>query len=320
MKAAIRSRYGPPEVLRIEEVAIPTLKENEVLIRVRAATVNRSDCHVLTGLPLFMRLLTGLFKPRLATTGSDFAGTVEATGSNVKTFKVGDRVMGFEGGLGAGSHAQYLAFPETGGIVNIPESLSYEEAAACMEGAWYAFSTIDYLKPKAGQKALVYGATGAIGCAFVQFLKFYDVSITAVCPTENDVLIKSLGAERIIDYRTEGFTQDKERYDYVFDAVGKASFYKCKSVLRDNGLYTATGGFINIIPILTTALFRGKKALFIMPPRDIKAGLNFIKELIEKGKFRGVVDRTYPLEKIADAFTFVASGQKIGNVIIKMDS
>jgi len=320
MKAAIRSRYGPPHVLQIEEVAVPIPRENDVLIKVHAATVNRSDCHVLSGLPLFMRLFTGLFKPRLATTGSDFAGTVEATGSNVRTFKVGDRVMGFEGGLGAGSHAQYLTFPETGGIVTMPEKLSFEEAAASMEGAWYAFTAIDYLKPRADQKALVYGASGAIGTAYVQFFKFYDVSITAVCPKENEVLIKSLGAERIIDYRTEDFTQDKERYDYVVDAVGKASFYKCKPLLKDNGLYTASGGLINIIPILTTALFQGKKALFIIPPRDIKSGLNFIKDLIEKGKFRAVIDRTYPLEKIGEAFTFVASGQKIGNVIIKMDS
>jgi len=317
MKAAFRSKYVPPGVLNIQEIDKPTPKDNEVLIRVYAASVNRSDNHVLTGRPFIMRLFTGLFKPKLAVTGSDFAGQIEATGPAVRSFKAGDKVMGFGGGFGIGSHAQYITFPETKRIVLMPGNITYEQAAACLEGTYYAAIGINQLKPTAGQKALVYGATGAIGSAYVQFLKYCGVYITAVCGGENSELVRSWGADKIIDYKTEDFTKDEEQYDFVFDAVGKSSFVKCKPLLKKNGIYASSGGFENLFLVLITPLLGGKKVLF---PKDNRGNMGFIKELVEKGSFRPVIDRKYPIDKIAEAFTYVASGQKIGNVIITMDA
>lgn len=323
MKIAFRSKYGPPEVLTIQEVETPVPKDNELLIKVYAATVNRSDYHILTGKPFFMRLLIGLFKPKLSTTGTDFAGQIEAIGKNVTSFNIGDKVMGFDGGLfGIQSHAQYLLLPETKAIkmvVNIPANLQYEEAAACLEGAFYAAAQVNPLKPKRGQKALVYGATGAIGCSYVQFLKYYGVYTTAVCRSENSALIASIGADKVIDYTTEDFTADSERYDFVFDAVGKSSFFKCKKLLKEKGGYTSSGGGFNLLLLLITPLLGGRKVFFAFP-KAIAAQLEFIKNLAEKGSFRPVIDRTYRLDRIAEAYHYVASGQKIGNVIIKMDT
>ena len=315
MKAAFRSTYGSAAVLSVREMDKPTPANNEVLIRVYAASVNRSDVHVLRGRPFIMRLFTGLFKPKLAVTGSDFAGQVEATGSAVQSFKVGDKVMGFGGGFGIGSHAQFLAFAETKRIVLMPGNINYEQAAACLEGTYYAAMGINQLQPSPGQHALVYGATGAIGSAYVQFLKYYGVYVSAVCAGENSELVKSWGADKIIDYKTEDFTKENEQYDFVIDAVGKSSFAKCKRLLKKNGIYAPSGGFENLFLVLLRPLLGGKKVLF---PKDAKGNLGFIKELVEKGSFKPVIDRTYPIEKIADAFTYVATGQKIGNVIITM--
>jgi NADPH:quinone reductase-like Zn-dependent oxidoreductase len=315
MKAAYRSTYGPPAVLSIKELAKPMPKDNEVLIKIDAASVNRSDNHVLRGKPWVMRLFTGLFKPRLVTTGTDFAGQIEVVGKNVTLFKAGDKVMGFGGGFGIGSHAQYITFPETKRIVLMPSNFIYEQAAACLEGAYYAANGILQLNPSAGQKALVYGATGAIGSAYVQYFKYYKVYVTAVCGGENRELVRSWGADKIIDYKTEDFTKDEERYDFVIDAVGKSTFVKCRGLLKENGIYAPSGGFENIFLVLINPLLGGKKVLF---PKDYKGSLNFIKELMGKGSFKAVIDRTYPLEKIAEAFTYVATGQKIGNVIVTM--
>jgi len=322
MKIAYRTKYGSPEVLSIREVETPSPKDNEILIKVYAATVNRSDYHILTGKPYFMRLFIGLFKPKISTTGTDFAGQVEAIGNNVTSFHVGDNVMGFDGGLfGIQSHAQYLLLPETKArkmIVNIPANLQYEEAAACLEGAFYAAAQVNPLQPKQGQKALVYGATGAIGTSYVQFLKYYGLYITAVCRTENKELVTSLGADKVIDYTTEDFTKESERYDFVFDAVGKSSFFKCKILLKKKGGYTSSGAGINILLLMITPLLGGKKVFFAFP-KDIVGQLRFIKDLVEKGRFKPVIDRIYPIDKIAEAYRYVASGQKIGNVILKMD-
>ncbi|MBD0295473.1 MAG: NAD(P)-dependent alcohol dehydrogenase [Flavisolibacter sp.] len=322
MKAAVRSKYGLPGDLCIKELDVPTPKEDEVLIRVHAATVNRSDCHVLSGKPFAMRLFTGLFKPRLSIIGSDFAGEIEAVGSAVQSFKAGDKVVGFDGGFGCGSHAQYFTLSEakaTKLMVTMPSNLTYDEAAACLEGAFYAAAQVNPLKPKPGQKALVYGATGAIGSSYVQFLKYYGVYVTAVCRGENKELVSSLGADKIVDYTTEDFTKDSERYDFVFDAVGKSSFFKCKQLLKKNGIYTSSGGWINLFMILITPLLGGKKVVFTFP-KNIATELNFIKNLIENGNFRPVIDRKYPIDKIVEAYQYVATGKKIGNVIITMDN
>ncbi len=321
MKAAVRSQYGLPGDLSIKELGIPTPKDNELLIKVHAATVNRSDCHVLSGKPFFMRLFTGEFKPRASIIGTDFAGEIEATGSTVRSFKAGDKIMGFGGVFGFGSHAQYFIVSEKKAIKTIilmPPNIPYDEAAACLEGTFYAAAVINPLKLQPGQKALVNGATGAIGSAYVQFLKYYGAEITAVCRAENSELVRSLGANKIIDYTTEDFTKDTERYDIVFDAVGKSSFFKCKRILKKRGLYTSSNGAINLLLIMITPLFGGKKVVFPFP-KSVTAEHNFIKDLIVKGLFKPVIDRKYPLDNIADAYRYVASGQKIGNVIITMD-
>ena len=318
MKAAVRSTYGSPAVLHIQEVAMPAPRSHEVLVKVYATTVNRTDCGILWGHPYLVRLFTGLRKPRASVTGSDFAGMIEAVGAGVTAFKVGDKVMGFEGMRGCGSHAHYLTIPETRAIMTIPEGLTYEEAAACLEGAFYAASGIRYLKPKEGQKALVNGATGAIGSATVQILKTYGVQVTAVCRGEHAELVRSLGADRIIDYTREDFTKDNEQYDYVFDSVGKSTFKRCKHLLKRRGIYTSTDGFENLYLQLFNFLRGGKRVVFL-PPNDTLGGLHFIKTLIERGSFRPVIDRQYPLERIADAYTYVAEGKKIGNVIIAMN-
>ncbi len=240
MKAAVRVRYGPPSgVLNIKEIDKPGPAAGEVLIKVFASSANRTDYHVLTGKPNFMRLFTGLSKPRLTVTGSDFAGQVEAIGSNVTSFKVGDKVMGFGGVLCIGSHTEYITFPESNGIVLMPDNITYEQAAACLEGTYYAVAGINYLKPTAGQKAMVYGATGAIGSADVQVLKYFGLYVTAVCGGEHADLIRSLGADKVIDYKTQDFTKDEERYDYIFDAVDKTGFLKCKPLLKKNGVITS---------------------------------------------------------------------------------
>ena len=322
MKAAVRSNYGLPGDLSIKELDIPVPKDDEVLIRVIATTVNRSDCHVLSGRPFIMRLFTGLFKPRSPIIGSDFSGKVEAVGTSVQAFKAGDQIMGFGGGFGCGSHAQYFTLPEVKAkkmMISMPPGIAYDEAAACLEGACYAAAQIKPLQPKPGQKALVIGATGAIGSSYVQYLKYYGAYTTAVCSNENEKLVSALGANKIIDYTTEDFTKDNEQYDFVFDAVGKSSFFKCKRLLKKNGIYTSSGGFLNLLLLLITPIFGGKKVVFSFS-NDIPAELNFIKELIMKGSFKAVIDRKYPLEQIAEAYHYVASGKKIGNVIITMDT
>jgi NADPH:quinone reductase-like Zn-dependent oxidoreductase len=227
--------------------------------------------------------------------------------------------MGFGGVFGTGSHAQYMTFPETKGIILIPGNLTYDQAAACLEGAFYAATGLNQLKPKAGQKALVIGATGAIGSSNVQILRFYGVYVTAVCAGEHRELVQSLGADKVIDYKTEDFTRDNEQYDFIFDTVGKSTFGKCKRLLKKKGTYFPSEGFANLFLALITPIIGGKKVKLFYP-KNIKADLKFIKDLIEKGSFRPVIDRKYPLDKIAEAYTYVATGQKIGNVIITMDA
>ena len=318
MKAAVRFKYGSPaEVVSIKEVDKPIPKDDEVLIKVHAASANRTDYYILTG-QLLMRLFIGLFKPKKPFLGSDFAGEVEATGTTVRSFKVGDRVMGFSGMFSIGSLAEYITFPESKGIVLMPANMNYEQAAACVEASFYAAYGIIQLKPNPGQKALVYGATGAIGSADVQFLKYFGVYVTAVCGGEHTELVRSLGADKIIDYKTQDFTKDEEQYDFIIDAVGKASFIKCKHLLKKNGKYLPSDGFVNIFLVPVTRLLGGKRVLF-NAPGDVKGTLNFIRELVEQRKFMPVIDRVYPFDKIAEAFTYVGTKQKIGNVIVKVD-
>ncbi|HET9431611.1 MAG TPA: NAD(P)-dependent alcohol dehydrogenase [Chitinophagaceae bacterium] len=320
MKAVVRSKYGSPDHLKIQEVEKPSPGNNEVLIRVNATTVNRTDCGILWGNPFIIRFFIGLLKPKYPFTGTDFAGTIESVGKNVKGFKAGDRVWGFTDNA-SGTHAQYIKISEDKALAIIPDNINYEQAAASAEGAHYAYNCIKKAKLSKGQNVLVYGATGAIGTAAVQILKYLEAIVTAVCNTKNMDLMKSLGADKVVDYTKDDFTKDDQKYHFVLDAVGKSTFAKCKPLLHAGGIYISTdlGPMAqNIFLPLITPLIGNKKVIFPIPG-DVRGSILFIKDLLQKEKFKPVIDRKYPFEKIADAFKFVATGQKTGNVVINWE-
>jgi NADPH:quinone reductase-like Zn-dependent oxidoreductase len=317
MRAAVRDRYGPPEVVRVAEAEKPAVKGRDVLVRVRATTVNRTDCGLRAAKPWIYRLFLGLRRPRRTILGTEFAGEVEAVGDGVTAFKVGDRVFGFSGTT-FGAHAEYLAVPEDGSMATIPEGLSFEEVAPGSEGSHYALSTIRAAKVRGGQDVLVYGATGAIGSAAVQLLKQLGATVTAVCATDQLDLVKGLGADRVIDYTAEDFTRDGHSYDVVMDAVGKSSFGRCRRLLKPRGLYLSSDlGPLSQNPLLAlvTPLGRGRRVVFPLP-RNNPDVIRQLRELIESGALRPVVDRRYPLDEIVEAYRYVETGRKVGNVVI----
>jgi NADPH:quinone reductase-like Zn-dependent oxidoreductase len=320
MKAIVYTKYGPPDVLQLKEVGKPTPRDNEVLIKIHATTVNRTDCATIRAIPWFARFFTGLFKPKKQIPGTEFAGEIEEIGENVASFKVGNKVFGFDD-QGSGSHAQYITISEDR-AVTIPDNITYEQAAASTEGAHYAYNFINKVNIEKGQKVLVNGATGAIGSAAVQLLKYFDVNVTAVCNTKNIELVKSLGASKVIDYTKEDFTEDDQKYNFVFDTVGKSSFFKCRRLLQPGGIYISSDlGYMSqniFLPLITPVikpLIGNKKTIFPMPA-DLRGSILLIKELIEKGKFNAVIDKEYPLEQIVEAYRYVEKGQKTGNVVI----
>ena len=323
MKAIVYTKYGSPDVLQLKELAKPTPEDNEVLIKIYATTVNRTDCATVRAKPFFMRIVTGLFKPKKQTPGTEFAGEVEAVGKNVSSLKVGDRVFGFDD-EGLESQAQYMVIQEDK-VVTIPARLSYKEAAPSFEGAHYAYNFINKVELKKGQNVLVNGATGAIGSAAVQLLKYFEVNVTAVCSTKNIELVKSLGAERVIDYTKEDFTNDKQKYDLVLDAVGKSSFFKCKHLLKPGGIYISSDlGFMaqNIfLPLIAPTIkpIIDHKTVIFPNPTDIRGSLLLIKSLIEQDKFKAVIDRELTLEQIVEAYKYVEQGHKTGNVVITVE-
>ena len=321
MKAAVHTRYGPPEVVRLTEVAKPAAGDNELIVKVHATTVNRTDSGFRSAKPFFSRFVTGLRRPRATILGTEFAGMVETTGAGVTSFAAGDRVFGFSGFSGAfGAHAEYLRIQQDGTLAAIPANVSYEVAAAGTEGAHYALSNIRKAKIGNGHKVLVYGATGAIGSAAVQLLKSVGATVTAVCATRGLALVKGLGADRVVDYTAEDFTNDSERYDVVFDAVGKSSFGRCKRLLRPGGIYLSTeGGAGFLLQILITPLLPGKTAMFALPKLD-QATIRYMAGLIESQQFKPVIDRQYPLADIVSAYEYVDTGQKVGNVVITVTS
>ena len=321
MKAIVYTKYGPPEVLQLKEVEKPTPKDNEVLIKIYATTVNRTDCGFRKPeYPLIIRLINGLFKPKRTILGSELAGEIVSVGKDVKTFKNGDRVFGLTTSH-FGAHAEYICIPETGSIAIKPANISYEEAAAICEGAYLALANLKKIDFKKAPIILINGASGSIGSAAVQLAKYFGAEITAVCNTKNLELVKSLGANETIDYSKEDFTKNGRLYDVVFDAVGKSSFFRCKKLLKPGGIYFSTDlGFLaqNIFLVLLTPIFRGKKVLFPIP-KDSKEDIIFFKELSETGKYRAVIDRSYRLEEIVEATKYVETGQKTGNVVITLE-
>ncbi len=320
MKAAVRTRYGPPGVVRVAEVEKPAPGDDEVLVKIHATTVNRTDCGIRAAKPFFYRLFIGLLRPRRTVLGTEFAGEVEAVGSGVTSFEVGDRVFGFSGDR-FGAHAEYMVIPEDGMLATMPAGLTYEEAAPSTEGAHYALTGIRGVNVRSGQDVLVYGATGAIGSAAVQLLKALGANVTAVCDTEHVELVKGLGADRVIDYTTEDFTKDQQAYDVVHDAVGKSSFFRCRRLLKPGGIYLSTDlGPLsqNPILVLVTPLFGGRKVMFPLPKRDPQM-VSYFKGLIESGQFKPLIDRRYPLSQIVEAYRYVETGQKVGNVVITVE-
>jgi NADPH:quinone reductase-like Zn-dependent oxidoreductase len=320
MRAAVRSSYGPPEVVRISEVEKPAPKDGEVLVKVHATTVNRTDCGVRAAKPFFYRLFIGLTRPRLTVLGTEFAGEIEAVGAGVTSFKVGDRVFGFNG-ASFGAHAEYLATPADGLLATMPASCTYEEAAPSTEGSQYALSLIRNAKVRRGQDVLVNGATGAIGSAAVQLLKQLGANVTAVCDSEHLELVKDLGADRVIDYTATDFTRDGQTYDVVLDAVGKSSFGRCRRLLRPRGIYLSTDlGPLSQNPVLAlvTPLFGRRKVMFPIPRTPGQELAGQLNELIESGAFKPLIDRRYPLDQIAEAYRYVETGRKIGNVVISV--
>jgi NADPH:quinone reductase-like Zn-dependent oxidoreductase len=320
MRAAVQTGYGPPEVVRISDVEKPTAKDNEVLVKVHATTVNRTDCACRAAKPFFMRLFTGLVRPRAKVLGNEFAGVVEAVGSAVTSFQVGDKVFGYnEGPFGA--HAEYMSIPENGSLATMPANVTYQQVAPSTEGSHYALSHIRAAKTQSGQDVLVYGATGAIGSAAVQLLKSLGANVTAVCDTKNVELVRGLGADRVIDYTAEDFTKDERTYDVVLDSVGKSSFSQCKRLLKPAGVYLSSElGPLAQNPFLAliAPLHGGKKVMFPIPKHDQEMVVYF-RELIESGEFKPVIDRTYPLDQIVEAYRYVETGQKIGNVVISVE-
>lgn len=322
MRAVVYDRYGPPEVLRLEEVAKPMPKEDEVLVKVHATTVNRSDGHIREAnrsngpaAMLLSRLVSGVRSPRQPILGSEFAGEVEAIGTSVTEFAVGDRVFGTSG-LRFGAHAEFMCVRQSARIAHMPAGLSFEEAAPICDGALNALMCLKMADLRVGRTILIYGASGAIGTAGVQLARHFGADVTAVCSTKSLELVRSLGADRVIDYTQEDFTRNGKTYDVIFDAVGKLPFKRCRDSLEPGGLYLPTDGPINIVLALLPARKGAKRVVFQIPPRIPMRDVLFLKELVEAGRYRPVIDRTYTLQEIVEATRYVETQQKTGNVVL----
>jgi NADPH:quinone reductase-like Zn-dependent oxidoreductase len=317
MRAVVHDRYGPPEVLRLEDVERPVPKDDEVFIKVHATAVNRTDTGLRSAEYFISRFLTGLLRPKRQIPGTELAGEVEAVGAAVTEFEVGDHVFGVSSRT-AGAHAEFICLPESAPLAHKPTDMSFEEAAAVCDGAILALSYLRRMDLRKRPKILIYGASGSIGTAGVQLAKYFGADVTAVCNTKSVELVKSLGAERVIDYTQEDFTKGSETYDFIFDAVGKLSFKRCRGSLKPGGIYGSTDlgpYWQNPFLALWTSRIGDKKVLFPIP-RYTKKDVVFVKKLIEAGEYRAVIDRRYLLEDVVEANRYVETGHKTGNVVL----
>jgi NADPH:quinone reductase-like Zn-dependent oxidoreductase len=320
MRAVVHDRYGPPEVLRVGEVERPVPKEDEVLVRVHASTVTRGDAMGVRSTQYrFTRIFTGVRRPRRTIFGTEFAGRVEAVGALVSDFVVGDDVFGIQGG----ASAEYVTVPESGVIATKPTGLTYEEAAAVPDGSLLALTMLRPVEPLRGKRVLVYGAAGSIGTGAVQLLvRHFEADVTAVCDTKDVKLLGSLGAQHVLDRFAEDFTKNGEKYDVIFDAVGKHSFLRCRRSLEHGGVYlTADLGFVYHVPLaaLVTRLIASRRARLGIG-RYRKEDLLLVKQLVDAEKYRPVIDRRYTLDEIVEATRYVESGQKTGNVVLAISA
>lgn len=320
MKAAVITRYGSPDVIQILDVPKPAPGAGEVLIRVHATTVNRTDCGELRP-RIIGRLLFGLRRPRRTIFGMDFAGVVEAVGADVMSFKPGDRVFGMCPSRNNGAQAEYVCMPESAPIAIMPANTHFDEAVVC-EGAFYANSGLRKFHVGLGHKILIYGASGAIGSSAVQLAKAYGAEVTAVVAMRHLELVKTLGADCAIDYTSEDFTRIGESFDFVFEAVGKTSFFRYRKLLKPEGTFMATdvGPWGQYLPLLIwSSIAKNNRVLVPLPPRGSgRAFVEYLKARMEEGQFRAVIDRRYPLDAIADAYLYVETGQKVGIVVINV--
>lgn len=320
MKAVTYTTYGPAEVLQITDTEKPKPQAGEVLINVHYSTVNRTDCGYRSAQYFVSRMVTGLLTPKYPITGSEFAGEIVEVGEGVTEYNVGDKVFGFDDVRG-GTHAEFVAKPVDGPFALIPDGYDYAEVAAAGEGATYALNVIRAVGISKGQKVMVYGASGAIGSAAVQILKHLGAEVTAVCGTKNVDVVRSLKPDRVIDYKTEDFTKETEVYDFVFDAVGKSSYGVCNKLLASHGTYYSTElgkGAQNPLLALWFGLTGSRRVIFPIPKIN-KEKIEYLKTLIEAGDYLPLIDRTYKLDDIVKATKYVESGQKVGNVLIKID-
>jgi NADPH:quinone reductase-like Zn-dependent oxidoreductase len=318
MRAVVHDRYGPPEVLRVADVERPVPKEDEVLVRVHASTVTRGDAMGVRSVEYrFSRLVTGIRRPRRTIFGSEFAGRVEEVGAAVTKFRVGDEVFGIEGG----ANAEYVTTRESGVIAPKPPGLTYEEAAAVPDGSLLALTCLRPAYPLRGKSVLVYGAAGSIGTAAVQLLAHhFEAGVTAVCDTKDVELVRSLGARDVLDRFREDFTKNGKTYDVIFDAVGKHSFRRCRRSLKPGGIYiTVDLGFMYHVPLVALVTrFVGSRRAKLGIGRYRREDLVFVKELVDAGKYRPVIDRRYALDEVVEATRYVETGQKTGNVVLRV--
>ena len=312
MRAVVQDRYGPPEVLRVEDVERPSPKDDEVLIRIRATTVTQTDTHLRKARPVFWRLVLGLRRPRRRILGVELAGEVEAVGPAVTQFNVGDDVFGTNW---FGAHAEFICLRESAALAQKPAGMSFEEAAAVCDGAMQALATLRVGDVKEGQRIVIYGASGSLGSAAVQLARNIGAHVTAVCSTRNVELVRSLGADEVVDYLEEDFTRNGQTYDAIIDAVGKHSFQRGRRSLKPGGTYVATDGARNLFWALWTWRI-GDKRLKFASGRKTKQDVVFMKELIQAGKFRAVIDRRYPMEQVVEAHRYVETWHKAGNVVL----
>lgn len=321
MKAVVYQKYGAPDVLRVAEVERPIPKDDEVLVKVHATTVNRTDCGLRSAEPFIVRAFSGVVRPKRQILGSEFAGVVEAIGALVTQFKVGDEVFGVNADR-LGAHAEFVCVPEQAPLAVKPTCMSFAEAASVCDGAILALAFLRRAGLRNRQRILIYGASGSIGVAAVQLAKHFEADVAAVCNTKNVDTMRALGADSVIDYTRDDFTKNGKKYDVIFDAVSKSSFWRCRRSLEHGGIYMATDlGFLCQNPLLAllTSWTRGKRTLFPLP-HYTQGDVVFLRGLIETGKYRAVIDRTYPLDQIIDATRYVETKQKTGNVVLNVVS